>query len=377
MSIAHPSYSIGIEEEYLLIDRESFDLAPAPDALMEACRKELEDQVSPEFLQCQIEVGTRVCKTVGAARGDLAHLRRTIARLSGEFGLMPLAVSCHPVADWQRQHHTEKRRYVELERDLAGVARRLLICGMHVHVGVDDDDLRIDLMAQLSYFLPHILALSTSSPFWQGRDTGLNCYRLTVFDNLPRTGLPPVFESHAEFTRSVDAIRRAGVIEDSSKIWWDIRPSSRYPTLETRICDVMPLLDHTVSVAAIIQCLTRMLVRLKHANQRWRIYDRFLIGENRWRAQRFGPREGLIDFGRGEVVPFATLMDELIALLTPDAEALGCSAELLAARDILAAGTSADRQRRVRAQAIENGASEPEAMNAVLRHLAAEYLEGV
>ncbi len=377
MHMDHPSYSVGIEEEYLLIDRETLDLAPAPDALMEACRTELEDQVSPEFLQCQIEVGTRVCTTIAEARADLAHLRRTIARLTAEFGLAPLAVSCHPVADWHRQHHTEKTRYIELERDLAGVARRLLICGMHVHVGIDDDDLRIDIMAQLSYFLPHILALSTSSPFWQGQDTGLNCYRLTVFDNLPRTGLPPVFDSHAEYLRSVDVIRRAGVIEDTSKLWWDIRPSSRYPTLETRICDVMPRLNHTASVAAIIQCLTRMLVRLKRSNQRWRIYDRFLIGENRWRAQRHGVREGLIDFGRGAVIPFPDLLEELFDLIAPDAEALGCTAELHGARDILAQGTSADRQRRAFAQAIESGATRPEALNAVLRHLMEEYLEGV
>lgn len=377
MSIEHPSYSIGIEEEYLLVDRETLDLAPAPDALMDACAKELENQVSPEFLQCQIEVGTRVCRTVAEARADLANLRRTIARLAGEFGLAPLAVSCHPVADWQRQHHTEKQRYIDLERDLAGVARRLLICGMHVHVGVEDDDTRIDLMAQLSYFLPHVLALSTSSPFWQGQDTGLNCYRLTVFDNVPRTGLPPVFESFTEFTRSVDVIRHAGVIEDATRIWWDIRPSVRYPTLETRICDVMPRLDHTISVAAIIQCLTRMLLRLKRANQRWRIYDRFLIGENRWRAQRHGPREGLIDFGRGAVVPFDTLLEELIALIAEDAEALECFAEVARARDILAQGTSADRQRRVHAEARAAGASKAEAMEAVLRHLIDEYLEGI
>ena len=374
MSIDHPSYSIGIEEEYLLIDRETLDLAPAPDALMEACAKELDDQVSPEFLQCQIEVGTRVCRTVAEARADLANLRRTIARLAGEFGLAPLAVSCHPVADWARQHHTDKQRYNELERDLAAVARRLLICGMHVHVGVEDDDMRIDLMAQLSYFLPHILALSTSSPYWQGQDTGLNCYRLTVFDNLPRTGLPPVFVSHAEFLRSVQVMVDAGVIEDTTKLWWDIRPSGRYPTLETRICDVMPLLSHVASVAAIVQCLSRMLVRLKRSNQRWRIYDRFLVGENRWRAQRYGIREGLMDFGRGALVPFPELLEELIELLMPDAEALGCVAELTGARAIVAAGTSADRQRAVMAQAVEAGATREEALSRVLRSLADEFL---
>ncbi len=374
MERVEPSYSIGIEEEYLLVDARTLELAPAPDALMEACRAELEGQVSPEFLQCQIEVGTRVCASVAEARADLAHLRRTIARVAGEFGLAPLAVSCHPSADWHRQHHTEKQRYIELERDLAGVARRLLICGMHVHVGLEDADLRIDLMSQLSYFLPHILALSTSSPYWQGQDTGLNCYRLTVFDNLPRTGLPPVFVSHAEFLRSVQVMVDAGVIEDTTKLWWDIRPSGRYPTLETRICDVMPLLSHVASVAAIVQCLSRMLVRLKRSNQRWRIYDRFLVGENRWRAQRYGIREGLMDFGRGALVPFPELLEELIELLMPDAEALGCVAELTGARAIVAAGTSADRQRAVMAQAVEAGATREEALSRVLRSLADEFL---
>ncbi|MCL4169712.1 UNVERIFIED_CONTAM: hypothetical protein GTU68_042856, partial [Idotea baltica] len=241
-----------------------------------------------EFLQCQIEVGTGVCATTIDARKDLVHLRSTISKLAGDYGLAPLAVSTHPFADWHKQRFTNKERYRSLEKDLAGVARRMLICGMHVHVGIDDDDLRIDLLNQFSYFLPHLLALSTSSPFWEGDDTGLHSYRLTVFDNLPRTGIPPRFSSFAEYERSIQTIIDSGTIEDATKIWWDLRPSARFPTLESRICDVPPRLNDTIAIAAIIQCIFRMLYGLRRENKRWREYDRFLIEENRWRAQRYG-----------------------------------------------------------------------------------------
>lgn len=373
MSIKEPSFSLGIEEEYLLVNQETLDLAAAPDALMNACVQKLEKKVSPEFLQCQIEVGTGVCKTVGEARLDLAHLRRTIAEEAEQYGLAPLAVSTHPFAKWHDQTFTDKERYRALEKDLAGVARRMLICGMHVHVGIDDDDLRADLMGQFSYFLPHLLALSASSPFWEGRQTGLRSYRLTVFDNLPRTGIPPNFSSYAEFERSVNTIINSGTIEDATKIWWDLRPSARFPTLESRICDVSPRLNDTMALAAITQCLFRMLFCLRRSNQRWRAYDRFLIEENRWRAQRYGMSQGLIDFGRGEVVPFGELLQELIELLTPQAEALNCVDELHSAQNMLASGTSADRQVDVYTMALKSGADEQEALKQVVRSLIVEF----
>ena len=212
----------------------------APPGFIEDCRADLQEQVSPEYKKCQVEIGTRVCPSIGAARDDLRRLRSTISRHAGRHGLTPIAASCHPFSDWKHQHHTDKERYHGLERDLAGVARRLLICGCHVHVGIEDNALRADLLRQMPYFLPHLLALSTSSPFWQGEDTGLASYRISVFDNLPRTGLPPDYQSWAELQRSVDVLVDLGIIEDSSKIWWDIRPSHRYPTLETRIMDVSP-----------------------------------------------------------------------------------------------------------------------------------------
>ncbi|SHI86789.1 carboxylate-amine ligase [Shimia gijangensis] len=373
MSLKEPSFTIGVEEEYLLVDKDSLDLAPAPDGLMDACKAELEGQVSPEFLSCQIEIGTGVCRTVGEAREDLKRLRSTVARVAGQYNLAPIAASCHPFSDWRDQHHTDKDRYNALRDDLAGVVRRMLICGMHVHVGIDNADRRIDLMGQLRYFLPHLLALSCSSPFWQGEDTGLSCYRLTVFDNLPRTGLPPNMDSWSTYERSVQAMTDVGVIEDASKVWWDLRPSSRFPTLETRICDVTPRLEDTLTLAALIQALTRMLWRLSTKNQRWRLYDRFLIEENRWRAQRYGMSAGLIDWGRREIVPFADLMEELLGLLQEDAEALSSAQEIENVMNILKSGNSSDRQRAVYNDALQAEYSQSEALRAVVRHLTEEF----
>ncbi|WP_425039051.1 carboxylate-amine ligase [Primorskyibacter sp. S187A] len=362
--MSEPDFTIGIEEEYLLVDRTSLALAKVPQEMMAACEARLNGKVSPEYLECQIEIGTGVCRNAAEARADLRHLRSTIATEAARHGLAPIAASCHPFADWKDQHHTDKPRYNQLRSDLGGVVQRMLICGMHVHVGLANDALRADLMGQLSYFLPHLLALSTSSPFWQGKDTGLASYRLTVFDNLPRTGLPPQLNSWDEYQRSVGVLTDLGVIEDSTKIWWDLRPSHKFPTLETRIMDVQPRMEDALSLAALIQCLSRMLWRLRRNNQRWRLYDRFLIEENRWRAQRYGATEGLIDFGAGQIVPMADLVGELIALVSEDAEHLGCTDELTRLRTIVEDGTSAERQRRV---AADGG---PEA---VVRHLMAEF----
>jgi carboxylate-amine ligase len=369
--MTEPPFSIGIEEEYLLVDRESLALVEAPEGLMAACAAELEDQVSPEFLQCQIEIGTKPHDTIGDARDDLRRLRATVARCASQYGLAPIAASCHPFADWKTQNHTDKDRYNALDRDMAGVARRMLICGMHVHVGLHDNALRIDLMRQFTYFLPHLLALSGSSPFWQGEDTGLASYRIAVFDNLPRTGLPPGFETWEDFHRSVRVLVDLGLIEDATKVWWDIRPSHRFPTLEARIMDVQPRMEHALTLAALTQCIMRMLWRLRMGNQRWRIYDPFLIGENRWRAQRYGVAEGLIDFGAGAIVPCVTLIDELIGLIEEDAAALGCLDDVARTREIVTGGTSSDRQRAVYRAADGSGRDAP--LRAVLEHLIEEF----
>jgi glutamate---cysteine ligase / carboxylate-amine ligase len=345
MAIREPSFTLGIEEEYLLVDMESRDLAPEPPpALLAKCEEALRGQVSPEFLRSQIEVGTRVCRSMQEARDELIHLRRTVGAIAGEFGLAPIAASTHPFAKWSNQQHTDKERYNVLAEDLQQVARRLVICGMHVHVGIEDDDLRIDLLGQAAYFLPHLLALSTSSPFWQGHTTGLKSYRLSVFDELPRTGLPHQFSSYSEYARTIELLVNAGLIGDATKIWWDLRPSARFPTLEMRITDVCPMLEDGICIAALFRCILRLLYRLRRRNQRWRTYPPFLVRENRWRAQRYGTQEGLVDFGKGAVVPFPNLLEELFDLVAEDAAYFGCVAEVAHARAIVERGTSADRQ---------------------------------
>ena len=255
---------------------------------------------------------------------------------------------------------------------MQGVVRRLLICGMHVHVGLDDDDLRVDLMQQVTYFLPHLLALSTSSPFWKGDATGLKSYRLAVFDELPRTGLPELFDSWGEYQRHLDVMVGCGVIEDGSKLWWDVRPSIRFPTLEMRIADVCTTARDGLAVAAIYIAVLRMLWGLKRNNQRWRGYANMLVQENRWRAQRYGTDEGLIDFGKGEIVAYADLLEEIIALTAADAEALDCVGEIAWAREILKRGTSAHRQVQVYDKACETGAEPHDALRQVVDFLIEE-----
>ncbi|MCW9034105.1 MAG: carboxylate-amine ligase [Rhodospirillales bacterium] len=371
-----PPLTIGIEEEYLLVDRESRDLASPPDALLDQCQNLIPEQVSPEFLRAQIEVGTRVCDNVQEAKTELKFLRQSVADISQQYGLAPIAASTHPFAKWQEQEYTDRARYHMLAKDLQAVARRLVICGMHVHVGIDDDELRIDLMNQVSYFLPHLLALSTSSPFWHGKDTGLRSYRLSVFNELPRTGLPENFASFREYERHVKVLQAAGLIEDASMLWWDVRPSVRFPTLEMRITDVCTNLDDAIGIAALFVCIIRMLCRLRRENKRWRNYAHMLINENRWRAQRYGMEEGLVDFGKGAVVPYAELLDELIDMVREDAEALGCLAEVENTKKTVLRGSSAHRQVEVYSELIADGVSEDNALKGVVDMLIKETVAG-
>jgi carboxylate-amine ligase len=375
--VNEPAFTIGIEEEYHLVDRATRDLkSEPPEDLLAECRRRLEG-VSPEFLKSQIEVATPVRDSLADARADLARLRRTVAEVAGGHGLAPIAASTHPFAQWGEQKTSDAERYTLLARDLQAVGRRLVICGMHVHVGIEDAELRIDLMNQIVYFLPHLLALSTSSPFWRGEDTGLKSFRLSVFNGLPRTGMPEVFESDGEYQRLVGRLTEAGLIPDATMLWWDVRPSARFPTLEMRITDVCTHLDDAISIAALYRCLLRMLWRLRKANQRWRLYARMLISENRWRAQRYGIEDGLVDFGKGRIVPYAELLEEMIDLVREDAVHFGCLAEVEAARGILARGTSADRQRRTYRQALASGAEPGAALRRVVDQLVAETVEAL
>jgi len=367
-----PPFSIGIEEEYLVVDKETRELVhDLPTELLEQCEELSEgQQVKPEFMRSQIEIGTRKCATIAEARESLSVLRRSVIEATGAHGLAPLAASTHPFANWHGQEHTARERYDVLAREMQAAAWRMIICGMHVHVGIDDDEVRVDLMRQFSYFLPHLLALSCSSPFWEGRDTGLKSYRLTVFDALPRTGIPERFSSYADYRSHVEMLTKAGVIPDATKIWWDVRPSDRYPTLETRVMDVCTRLDDAVSIAAVIVSTLRMLWRLRARNQSWRSYAPMLISENRWRAMRYGTDEGLIDFGSGEIVPFRDLMEQLVELISEDALALGCLSEVEHVLVIAERGTSAHEQLRVHSEALSAGLDAREAMRRVVDHLA-------
>jgi carboxylate-amine ligase len=304
-------------------------------------------------------------------------MRRAISGVVENYGGAIIASSTHPFANWSEQETTEDPRYDTLAKDYQQVARQLVICGMHVHVGIEDPHLRIDLMNQMRYMLPHLLTLSTSSPFWAGEPTGLLAYRLVIFQNLPRTGIPQEFDSWEEFQRTVGVLVDAGLIEDGTKIWWDIRPSSRYPTLEMRVSDVCTRLEDAITVAALYQCLLGFLYRLRRNNQRWRTYSSMMIEENMWRAQRYGTEGSLVDFGKGALVPYGELVEEFIEVLAQDAVEFDVREEIRHAREIVKRGTSAHRQLETYESALASGADQKEALNAVVDELITDTMYGI
>ena len=377
MSPDKPAFTIGIEEEYLLVDPRTRDLASRqPKGFMQRCQEALGSHVTHEFLQSQVEIGTPVCRSVGQARDELIRLRRTVADVAREFGLCMIAASTHPWAIWHQQVPVEMERYQILTEAHQGLARRMVICGTHVHAGIDDPRLRIELMNQMSYFLPHLLALSTSSPFWEGFDTGLKAFRPTIFGNLPRSGLPEQFESFADWNEMLELLAETGLCDDPTKIWWDIRPSAKHPTLEMRICDMCTRFEDTLAITALYQSLLALLFHLRANNQSWRHYRRIFLAENKWRAQRYGIDGSLADLGRRTLVPLPELLEELIGLLAGHARELGCLPEVEHARTIVQNGTSADHQLRVYRSALERGADEHEAQIQVVDWLIEASLEG-
>lgn len=374
MSRTDPSFTVGIEEEYLLVDRISRDVvSDPPREIIEQCQSVAgTGLVDSELLRSQIEVDTRVCETVAGARQDLARLRRTISDVAGSYGLAPVAASTHPFAEWHLQRQTHKARYDLLFRDMQSLARRLMICGMHVHVGIEDDELRMTLLKQFSAYLPLILSLSASSPFWQGEDTGLKSYRLTVFDNFPRSGLPEHFENFSDYQDHIDILKRAGVMEDATFIWWDLRISARYPTLETRIADICTRLDDAAAIAALTQSILHYLYRMQRDGVRVPVHSRFLIDQNRWRAMRYGYDEGLVDFDTAEVVPVSELLADILDKVSQDADELGCSRELELVADIPVRGSSAHRQLAIYQAALGEGLDSTNALQQVVDWLVDE-----
>ena len=363
-------FSIGLEEEYLIVNKYDGELIiDPPKNLMRDCKKKLKQQVKPEFLKSQIEVRTKVCSTIKDLKKNLIFLRKNISEILNQYDLAPIAVSIHPFSRWEQQKHTEKRRYSALAEDFQIVGRRLVISGMHIHVGIPDNEMRIDLMNQVAYFLPHLLALSTSSPFWKGELTGLKSYRVSIFDELPRTGLPEQFDSYNEYRRHLKILLNSGLLEDPSKIWWDLRPNVKFPTLEMRICDTCTSLKDSISIAALYLCIIHMVHRLRRENQKSRVYSKMLINENRWRVQRYGMEKGLVDFGKSKLVPYKYLIDELIELVKEDASELGCIQEVQNIKNIYKAGTSADKQIKIFKNEIKKSGDTKLALENVVKFL--------
>ncbi len=343
--MALPDLTLGIEEEYQIIDAATRALSPHNKDLVERGQAALGEQIKPEFMQSQVEVGTEVCGSIQEARAQVVHLRRTVRDLAYDRGLRLAAASTHPFSAWSEQLVTAGERYTKLQENLRDVARRLLIFGMHVHVGIPEKELRIDVLNQARYFMPHLLALSTSSPFWQGRDTGLKSYRSVIFENMPRSGMPPSFRSWSEYQGFIDTLVKTNCIDEPTKIWWDIRPHPKFPTLEFRISDICTKVDEVMCIAAFMQAIVAKLLMLRQNNQTWRQYRHHLVTENKWRAVRYGIEGQLIDFGKKKEIPVRFLIPELIEFVDDVLDDLGSRAEVEYANTILEGGTSADRQR--------------------------------
>ncbi|MCB8945538.1 MAG: carboxylate-amine ligase [Ardenticatenaceae bacterium] len=384
MTVPTPPLTMGVEEEYQIIDPESRNLhAYISEFLSQDKQREFNLDLKPELMQSQVEVGTNVCRNINEVRLEVKRLRRSVIQLAEENGVWIAAASTHPFAKWEEQSITEGVRYKELMDDMQGVAQQLLIFGMHVHVGFGEDleskNLMMDIMNQARYFIPHLLALSTSSPFWHGRNTGLKSYRSVIFEALPRTGIPHSFRSWAEYKRYERTLEQVGAFgkqDKRAKIWWDIRPHPVFDTLEFRIADICTKVDECICIAALFQAICAKLLKLRRQNMTWRDYRHMHISENKWRAVRYGIQGELIDFGIEESVPFHFLAEELLQLVDDVVDDLGSRAEVEYVRTILKNGTSADRQLAVYRQ---NGGDENNeaALQAVVDNLVAETKEGL
>lgn len=360
--------TIGIEEEYQIINPKTRELTSYISEFLEKGAMVFRDQVKPEMLQSQVEIGSHVCRNIAEARQEVTRLRSLVSEIAEKNDRKIVAAGTHPFSRWQDQILTDKDRYKGLVKDMQYVARRLLIFGMHVHIGIPDKDLRIDIMNQMAYFMPHILTLSTSSPFWLGMNTGLKSYRSVVFQDLPRTGLPEYFSSYDEYNRYVNLLIKTNCIEDATKIWWDIRPHPKFPTLEFRICDCITKIDEVIAIAALLQALVAKLTILRKNNQTWRIYRRPLIAENKWRAIKDGIDGKLLDLGKEEEVPVRFLLEEMLDLVDDVVDKLGSRKEIEYVRTMLKTGSSADRQLRT--------FHEKGDLKAVVDMLAKETVEG-
>ena len=363
------NFTLGIEEEFQIIDPETGELRSHITEMIEEGRMILGEQVKPEMHQSMVEVGTAICENIQEARAELVRLRRTVSDLAGKKNLRIAAASTHPFSSWKDQKITPHEHYDALINEMQMLAQSLLIFGMHVHVGIDDREAQIHLMNAARYFLPHVLALSTSSPFWMGTNTGLKSYRSEIFKKFPRTDIPDYFSSHSEFNNYVNLLLKTNCISNPKKIWWDVRPHPNFPTLEFRICDLPSRIDEVLALAALFQAITAKLYKLYRQNMGFRLYRRALIQENKWRAVRWGLEGKLIDFGKQKEVPVRDLILELLDFVDDVVDELGSRKELEYVHTILENGTSADRQLRTFAETND--------LKAVVDQVIAETMEGV
>ncbi len=338
------NFTLGVEEEFQIIDPQTRELKSLITQLIESSTPLDEITLQPELHQSVVEVATGICADIHAVRRDVIKNRRQAAKIADRVGVKIAAASTHPFAQWEEQPISNKERYVQSVQEMQDAARGNLIFGLHVHVGIEDKDLAIDVYNQARYFLPHLLALSTSSPFWGGRKTGLCSTRTLIFKRLPRTGIPERFFSYAEFESFIDTLVRTGCIDNGRRVWWDIRPHPTYSTLEFRICDLPPLAEDVIALAAMIQAICAKLVWLRKRNLSFNPYRTAMLEENKWRAARYGVRGNLIDWGKKTEVPFIHLAEELVEFVQEVVDDLGSRKEVEDILRIVKEGTSADRQ---------------------------------
>jgi glutamate---cysteine ligase / carboxylate-amine ligase len=339
-----PEFTLGIEEEFQVIDPETRDLRSHLHQIVEGGKTLLKEQIKAEMHQSVVEVGTNICRNIQEARAEVTYLRQVIGDLAIKGDLRIAAAGTHPFSRWQDQPITDHPRYEEIVNEMKEVARANLIFGLHVHVGIENREIGVQIMNAARYFLPHIFALSTNSPFWEGRNTGFASFRTKVFDKYPRTGIPDYFSSAGEYDSYIDLLVKTRCIDNGKKIWWDIRLHPFFETIEFRICDVPMRVDETIALAALMQALVAKLYKLMKSNLQFRLYRRALINENKWRACRYGIHGKLIDFGKQEEVNTADLIHELIQFVGEEVDELGSRNEINYIYQMLQQGTGADRQ---------------------------------
>lgn len=362
-------FSIGIEEEFQIVDPETRELKSRVTEILKGGQIHLKEQIKAEMHQSVVETGSNICSNITEARQEVIKLRSGLIKLAEKEGLKVAASGTHPFSKWEDQEITDYPRYRVVVQDMQQVARANLIFGLHVHIGIDDKELAIHIMNAARYFLPHIFALSTNSPFWKGRNTGFKSYRAKVFDRFPRTGIPDYFSSHGEFQSYVETLVKTRCVEDASKIWWDIRPHPKYPTLEFRICDIPMTIDETIALAALCQAIVAKLYKLISQNLGFRLYRRIFINENKWRASRYGLDGNLIDFGKKTEVNTKDLVRELLGFVEEVVDELDIRNEMNFVESILEAGTGADRQLKVW--------NETQNLNSVVDYIISETYKGL